>query len=134
MTLPRSVADVLDEHVTLEVESIDRMFCNLYVPQLQHVNGVVRFFRGHRGEPFASSALMDPISKTFVAALHRYCREQGVPMVDFVKGQRKDEVAHEYLARFTGEEGVLFVGRAQEWYGRRRCRRARGGAAARRRW
>jgi hypothetical protein len=41
----------------LEIESIDRMFCNVYVPQLQHVGGVVGFFRVHRGEPFASSAL-----------------------------------------------------------------------------
>jgi hypothetical protein len=114
MTLPRSVADVLADHVTLEIEAIDRMYCNVYVPRLQHVNGVVGFFRGHRGEPFASSALMDPISKTFVAAIHRYCRDHNVPMVDFAKGQRKDDVAHEYLARFTGEEGVLFVGRAQE--------------------
>jgi hypothetical protein len=90
------------------------MYCNLYVPQLQHVNGVVQFFRGHRGALFASSALMDPISKEFVASIHRYCRDQDVPMVDFVKGQRKDDVAHEYLARFTGQEGVLFIGRAQE--------------------
>ena len=37
-----------------------------------------------------------------------------MPWVDFVKGQRKDDVAHEHLARFTGTEGVLFVGRAQE--------------------
>jgi hypothetical protein len=98
----------------LEIESIDRMYCNLYVPQLQHVNGVVGFFRGHRGMPFASSALMDPISKTFVAAIHRFCRDHDVPMVDFVRGQRKDDVAQEYLAAFNGEEGVLFVGRAQE--------------------
>jgi hypothetical protein len=114
MTVPRSVADVLADHVVLEVESIDRMYCNLYVPQLQHVNGVVQFFRGHRGALFASSALMDPISKDFVAGLHRYCRDENVPMVDLVKGQRKDDLAHEYLARFTGEEGVLFIGKAQE--------------------
>jgi hypothetical protein len=114
MTVARSVADVLTDHVRLEIESIDRMYCNLYVPQLQHVNGVVQFFRGHRGEPFASSALMHPISKSFVAGLRRYCRDRDVPMIDFVKGQRKDEVAHEYLARFTDQEGVLFVGRAQE--------------------
>jgi hypothetical protein len=34
--------------------------------------------------------------------------------VQFRKGQRKDEVAQEYLGRFTGEEGVLFIGVAQE--------------------
>ena len=75
MTLPRSVADVVSRHVLFEIESIDRMYCNLYVPQLQHVNGVVQFFRGHRGALFASSALMDPISKEFEAGVHWFCRD-----------------------------------------------------------
>lgn len=34
MTPPRSVADVLSGHVSFELESIDRLYCNLYVPQL----------------------------------------------------------------------------------------------------
>src|SRR5207244_2164330 len=38
----------------------------------------------------------------------------GVDLVTFEKGQRKDDVAQQYLASFTGEEGVLFVGKAQE--------------------
>jgi hypothetical protein len=117
MTVARNVADVLDDHVTLEVECIDRMYLNVYQPRLQHVNGVVGFFRGHRGATFASSALMDPITKEFVASIHRFCRDRQVPMIEFAKGQRKDDVAHEYLAGFEaagGTEGVLFVGRAQE--------------------
>ena len=114
MTVARSVADVLNEHVTLEVECIDRMYLNVYQPRLQHVNGVVWFFRGHRGATFASSALMDPISKSFVGSIHRFCRDRGVPMVEFAKGQRKDDLAQQYLAGFDGQEGVLFVGRAQE--------------------
>jgi hypothetical protein len=114
MTLPRSVADVLAEHVMLEVESIDRMYLNVYVPGLQYERGVVGFFRDHRGHTFASSALMDPMTKAFVAAIHQLVKAEGVPLVEFRKGQRKDDVAREHLARFTGEEGVLFVGRAQE--------------------
>ena len=109
MTVARSVADVLDEHVTLEVECIDRMYLNVYQPRLQHVNGVVGFFRGHRGATFASSALMDPITKEFVASVHRFCRDTGVPMVTFARGQRKDDLAGDYLAGFDGEEGVLLL-------------------------
>ena len=117
MTVARIVADVLDEHVTLEVECIHRMYLNVYQPRLQHVNGAVWFFRGHRGASFASSALMDPITKGFVASIHRFCRDTGVPMVEFARGQRKDDVALAYLAEFEAsdrDEGVLFVGRAQE--------------------
>lgn len=61
MTIPRSAADVLADHVTLEVECIDRMYLNVYQPRLQYEQGVVGFFRNHRGHQFASSALMDPI-------------------------------------------------------------------------
>ena len=35
MTVARSVADVLTEHVQFEIECIDRMYCNVYVPHLQ---------------------------------------------------------------------------------------------------
>ena len=114
MSLPRSVAEILREHVTLEVEGIDRMYLNAYVPGLQYESGVAAFFRHHRGHPFASSALMEPISKGFVAAIHAFVQEQGVPLITFEKGQKKDDVMAEHLARFTAPEGIVFVGRAQE--------------------
>lgn len=53
------------------------MYLNVYQPRLQHVNGAVWFFRGHRGATFASSALMVPITKDFVASIHRFCRDTG---------------------------------------------------------
>ena len=114
MTLARSVADVLSDHVTLEIDCIDRMYLNLYVPKLQYEMGVVGFFRGHLGYTFASSALMDPITKGFVKDIERFCEDRGIDLVTFEKGQRKDDLAHEYLERFEGNEGVLFVGKAQE--------------------
>jgi hypothetical protein len=114
MTLPRTVRDVLDAHSTLEVECIDRMYLNLYIPALQYAGGVAKFFRTHRGQPFASSALMAPISRAFVAALERCAADHGVPLLTFRKGQRKDDVMAAHLARFRGEEGVLFIGKAQE--------------------
>ena len=114
MSVPRSVAEVLKEHVTLEVEGIDRMYLNVYVPQLQREQGVARFFRSHRGHRFASSALMDPISKTFVVALEQLAKREQVPVIQFRKGQRKDDVAAEHRKKFTRSEGVVFVGKAQE--------------------
>ena len=56
MSVSRSVAEILSEHVTLEIESIDRMYLNVYVPALQRAGGVASFFRFHRGHQFASSA------------------------------------------------------------------------------
>jgi hypothetical protein len=114
MSLPRSVAEVLNEHVTLEVEGIDRMYLNVYQPRLQTDRGVAAFFRRHRGETFASSVLMDPISKSFISRVNRFVLEESIPLIIFAKGQRKDDVAQEYHAQFDGNEGILFVGKAQE--------------------
>jgi hypothetical protein len=89
MNIPRSVAEVLAEHVTLEVEGIDRMYLNVYIPELQREQGVACFFRFHRGHQFASSALMDPISTTFVAALEAFARQEKIPLILFRKGTAK---------------------------------------------
>jgi hypothetical protein len=114
MSLPRSVAEVLADHVSLEVEGIDRMYLNVYVPQLQREVGVASFFRYHRGHQFVSSALMDPISKGFVTAMEAFAKQEQVPVVQFRKGERKEDIAAEHLSRFTKTEGVLFIGKAQE--------------------
>jgi hypothetical protein len=117
MTLPRTVADVLNDHVAFEIECIDRMYLNVYVPRLQYATGIVQYIHHQMGLPVASTVVLSPITKGFVASVHAFARQHHVPWVDFVKGQRKDDVAHEYLAAFEaagGTEGVLFVGRAQE--------------------
>lgn len=114
MPTHRSVREILDGHVSLEVESIDRLYLNAYVPQLQRELGVVGFFRGHRRQPVASSALMAPMSRAFVRSIEALCDEEDVPLITFRRGERKDDVAKRYLARFDSDEGVLFVGKAQE--------------------
>ena len=114
MSVARSVAEVLKEHVTLEVEGIDRMYMNVYVPQLQREEGVTSFFRFHLGHRFASSVLMDPISKTFISALEKYAKQEQVPVIQFRKGERKDDIAAEQRKKFTKPEGVVFIGKAQE--------------------
>jgi hypothetical protein len=114
MKIAQSMAGILNEHVTLEVEGIDRMYLNVYVPQLQCEHGVVQFFRVHRKQPWASSALMSPMSRQFVAAMDRFIKDEGIEVVQFRKGQRKDDVMADRLRRFEAEEGIVFIGKAQE--------------------
>ena len=113
MTLPRSVADVLSDHVAFEVEAIDRMYLNVWVPGLAHGGGVAGFFVGHRGYQYASTALMDPMTKAFVADIHHFVAAGNLELVHFGK-ERKDDITQRFLAGFGRDEGVLYVGRAQE--------------------
>src|SRR5579871_2383097 len=114
MSFPQSVATLLRDRVTMELEGIDRMYLNVYIPKLQCDIGVVRFFRFHRGMRFASTGLMAPITQAFVTAIEAFAKACNVDLRVFPPRQRKEEIAQEYLARFEGEEGVLFIGKAQE--------------------
>ncbi|WP_270923544.1 hypothetical protein [Mycobacterium xenopi] len=49
MTVARSVGDVLSEHVVCEVQCIDRMYCNVYVPGLQYAAGLVAYVHRQLG-------------------------------------------------------------------------------------
>jgi hypothetical protein len=100
--------------VTFELEAIDRMYLNAYVPSLQTGGGFVWFVKTQLAARVPSTMMVAPMSERFVAAIDRFVEREGIDLVTFEKGQRKDDVAQRYLAAFTGEEGVLFIGKAQE--------------------
>jgi hypothetical protein len=114
MSVARRVSEILDEHVTLTIKGIDRMYLNVYVPRLQSPEGVAAFFRFHRGHQYASSALMDPITKSFIAAIEDLAAAEQIPLITFRKGERKDDIAAEMRRNFESDEGVVFIGKAQE--------------------
>ena len=114
MSVARSVAEVLRDRVRLEVEAIDRMYLNVYVPHLQSVGAVVGYLRVHRGQRFASTTAVTPMTKAFVRNIDQFVNTAGVDLVAFQKGQRKDDVTQKYLGRFAQHEGVLYAGKAQE--------------------
>jgi hypothetical protein len=110
MTIP----DLLREHVSLDIESVDRVYLNGYVPTLQSSGGLVYFLEHHRGQMIASPVLLGEITQTFAAELEAFAKRDQVPMVRFSKGQRKDDVAASYRRKFHAAEGVVFIGVAQE--------------------
>jgi len=69
MTVARSVRDVLTEHVLFEVDCVDRMYCNVYVPQLQYAAGLVGYVHRQLALPIASTAPAGPY--------HRCIRQGG---------------------------------------------------------
>lgn len=109
-----NVAELLDKHVTLEVEGIDRLYLNAYQPMLQSGGGVVVFFKGHRGAKVVSTTLMAPMSRAFVKDIHDFAKHGEIDIVRFERHQRKDEVTQARLGQFAEQEGVLYIGVAQE--------------------
>jgi hypothetical protein len=114
MNLPQSVAQLQAENVTLELECIDRMYLNCYMPQLTSAAGVASYFRNYKGHRFASTKEAVETSEAFRRNVFDFAKRRDIPVHRFVKGERKDDVMHGFLKDFREEQGVVFIGIAQE--------------------
>ena len=112
--MAHSVAQLQAENVVYELECIDRMYLNCYVPKLSNAAGVAGFIRFHKGRRFASTVDVAEMGKAFVRSIFKFAKQHEVPIHRFAKGERKDEVTQRFLKDFDREEGVLYIGIAQE--------------------
>src|ERR1700688_3219431 len=65
------------------------MYLNVFVPGLQYEQGIVQFFRTHRGQPLPSAALMSPMTRGFVAKLEDFVTKHDIPLVQFESGSAR---------------------------------------------
>ena len=114
MKVSHNLAQLQKEHVVLELECIDRMYLNAYVPKLTTEGGIAAFCRGYLGHRFASTKQAVKMTTRLVKSIEAFIQRESLELVRFKKGQRKDEVLQQKLRRFKKAEGVLFVGVAQE--------------------
>ena len=84
-----TVNEVLDGHVVLDIECLDRVYLNAYVPILQSSGQVVAFMTQHLGMPIPSPTLMEKISTKFRRAVESFAASNGIPWVKFGKDDRK---------------------------------------------
>lgn len=111
------VTDLLDAHVVLDVQCLDRIYLNGYVPNLQVGGQVVTFLRDSLGYPIPSPAVMEKIGTSFRRAVASFAQDEDVPVVRFAKHDRKIDVMGRYVAAQarTGRSGVAAIGVAQEF-------------------
>lgn len=109
-----NIRELLEGHVGLELESVDRLYLNAYIPQLQCGGGLVGFLSRVKGKPVASLALLGQITGEFVAATKRYAQSEGVPLFTFDRHESKDNCAHRMRKERPIRDGVVFIGVAQE--------------------
>jgi hypothetical protein len=109
-----NVDTLLWDHVTLNLDCIDRLYLNGYVPLLQRPQNLWWFFHEHRGDPILSPVLLKRLSDTFVKKISGFAVRKKVPVIHFGKGDRKEAIARRHLSRFKEPEGVVCIGIAQE--------------------
>jgi hypothetical protein len=112
-----TVNDLLDGHVVLDLQCLDRIYLNGYVPNLQTSGQVWWFMKKHLGCKIASPAVMEKIGTAFRKAVGVFAEANHIPVVKFGKQDRKIDVMRRHVAAQarTGRSGVAAIGTAQEF-------------------
>jgi hypothetical protein len=107
------IQGILKEHVTLDVECIDRLYLNGYIPTLQTGGQLVKYLH-HKGFPIPSPTLLGEMTEHYRESVKRFAQQMNVPLIQFERGQRKEDVVAQYRQRRGEAEGVVVIGVAQE--------------------
>ncbi len=123
MTNVTNITDVLEGHVSLTVDCVDRLLLNAYVAKLQVSGQVVTFLTQHLGFPIPSPALLEKIGNRFRREVKAFAVKRGVPILQLKKpdrsrwDDRKLDHVRPYLTRAEaeGRTGVVAIVATQEF-------------------
>jgi hypothetical protein len=104
-----NINDVLEGHVALEVECVDRLYLHAYVPNLQVGGQVVRFQCGHLGFDIPSTALFGRIGNRFRREVKAFAAKHGIPILALKKPDRSrwDDLKLDHVRRiWSGPSGI----------------------------
>ncbi len=123
MTSVVNINDVLDGHVILDIECVDRLYLNAYIPNLQVGGQVKRFCEEHLGQPIASPVIIQKIGNKFRRDVSHFAEDSDIPILHLKKpdrtrwDDRKMDHVQPYLeaAEREGRFGVVAIVAAQEF-------------------
>src|SRR5256885_14158797 len=110
-----TVPELLDGHTVLDLECLDRIYLNGYVPKLQVAGQVVTFLTHHLGNPIPSPALFKHIGDRFREAVRSFAETNGIPVLQLNTpdrtrwDDRKVDHVREFIDKAT-QPGVVVDG------------------------
>jgi hypothetical protein len=109
-----TIPELLDGHVTLEVECLDRLYLNGYIGKLATGPGLVWFLREQLGKPIPSPVVLGQVSESFREAVKKLAEREQIPIYQFQHKERKDDIANDFRRQRQVRDGTVFIGVAQE--------------------
>jgi hypothetical protein len=108
------IPELLDGHVTLEVECLDRLYLNGYIGKLATGPGLVFFMREQLDKPIPSPVVLGQISEKFREAVKALAERDEIPVYQFRHKEKKDDLANEFRRQRAVRDAIVFIGVAQE--------------------
>src|SRR5215469_5640621 len=109
-----TIPELLDGHITLEVECLDRLYLNGYIGKLATGPGLMMFMRGQLGKPIPSPVVLGQVSEKFRQAVKAQAEREQIPIYQFQHKERKDDIANDFRRQRQVRDGIVFIGVAQE--------------------
>src|SRR5215467_6567029 len=109
-----TIPELLDGHVMLEVECLDRLYLNGYIGKLATGPGLMMFMRGQLGKPVPSPVVLGQLSEKFREAVKVLAEREDIPLYQFGHKERKDDIANDLRRQRQVRDGIVFIGVAQE--------------------
>jgi hypothetical protein len=118
-----NINEVLEGHVSLQVDCVDRLLLNAYLPNLQVGGQVATFMTQHRGFPIPSPSIMEKMGNRFRQDVKAFATNNGVPILALKKpdrtrwDDRKLDHVRPYFDKAEAESrtGVVAIVSAQEF-------------------
>ena len=114
ISLMASIPELLNGHVTLEVECLDRLYLNGYIGALATSGGLVTFMREQLDKPIASPVVLGQITEKFRESVKALAEREEIPIYQFDHKERKDDIANLFRQQRGIRDGIVLVGVAQE--------------------
>jgi len=108
------IQEILADKITLDIECVDRVYLNGYVPNLQMPGGLILFIQQQFNWPIPSPKAMYKLSDKFRKAVEQFAQQQGLKIYTFSKKDDKDEIAKQHAEKLGKQHGVVLIGKAQE--------------------
>jgi hypothetical protein len=109
-----TIPELLNDHVTLELECLDRLYLNGYIGRLATSGGLVTFMREQLSKPIPSPVVLGQISEGFREAVKLLAEREQIPIYQFSHKERKDDIAKEFRRQRAVQDSIVFIGVAQE--------------------
>src|ERR1039458_7331599 len=109
-----TIPELLDGHITLEVECLDRLYLNGYIGRLATGPELSMFMRNQLGKPVPSPVLLGQVSERFREAVKTLAEREDIPIHQFKHEERKDDIANNFRKQRPVRDAVVFIGVAQE--------------------
>jgi hypothetical protein len=109
-----TIPDLLDGHITLEVECLDCLYLNGYIGRLATGPGLSMFMRFQLGKPVPSPVVLGQVSENFRGPVKKLAEREDIPVYQFKHKERKDDISNTFREQRQIRDGIVFIGVAQE--------------------